>query len=162
MKIIIWSLIVLLSLSPLAFIGFAKADDLYEVNIVRVVDGDTVIVNVNLGFDIWLLEKSVRINGIDTPESRTTDLKEKEYGLLSKEHLKAMLVNTVVLKSSSEDKYGRILGDFIFEDGTTVSQKMINACMAVAYHGQNKNDIINQHLQNRICLDINIDKAHTE
>ena len=59
----------------------------YNCKIVRVVDGDTVDVDIDLGFGIWMHKERVRLHGIDTPESRTRDLEEKKYGLLAKEQI---------------------------------------------------------------------------
>ena len=59
----------------------------YSCKIVRVVDGDTVDVDIDLGFGVWMHKERVRLHGIDTPESRTRDLEEKKYGLLAKEQI---------------------------------------------------------------------------
>ena len=63
----------------------------YRVKIVRVVDGDTVDVDIDLGFGVWLKKQRVRLYGIDTPESRTRDLVEKKFGKMAGAHLKARL-----------------------------------------------------------------------
>ena len=63
----------------------------YRVNIVKVVDGDTVDVDIDLGFGIWMKNERVRLFGIDTPESRTRDLEEKKYGLAAKEYLLSLI-----------------------------------------------------------------------
>jgi len=91
----------------------------YKCNIVKIVDGDTVDVDIDLGFGVWLKDERVRIMGIDTPESRTRDKVEKKFGLASKAKLKSLLGKTGVLKTqvnkNGEDmkgKFGRILGDF--------------------------------------------------
>jgi len=91
----------------------------YKCDIIRVVDGDTVDVDIDLGFGVWLKNERVRIMGIDTPESRTSDKVEKKFGLASKTKLKSLLGKTGVLKTqvnkNGEDmkgKFGRILGDF--------------------------------------------------
>ena len=92
----------------------------YRVNVVKVVDGDTVDVDIDLGFGVWLKDERVRIMGIYTPESRTSDKVEKKFGLASKARLKSLLGKTAVLKTqinkNGEDmkgKFGRILGDFV-------------------------------------------------
>ena len=140
-------LLVILCVSLTAF-----AEDEYKVEIVRVVDGDTVDVNVNLGFNIWMMKERVRLNGIDTPESRTRDLVEKRYGLQSKEKLKELLHSPVTLLVYGKGKFGRILGDFRFSDGTSVVDTMIEECHGVKYHGQNKTEVQAAHLINRECL----------
>ena len=63
----------------------------YNVKILKVIDGDTVDVDIDLGFGVWLHKERVRMMGIDTPESRTRDLEEKKFGLLSKEYVKSYL-----------------------------------------------------------------------
>jgi micrococcal nuclease len=130
----------------------------YKVKILKVVDGDTVDVDIDLGFGVWLKNERVRIMGIDTPESRTRDLEEKKYGLLAKEYLKQLLENEVTLKTqiskNGEDmkgKFGRILGDFSTSSGN-VTDLMISGFHAVRYHGQSKDDVKEAHLQNRINL----------
>jgi micrococcal nuclease len=108
-----------------------------------VVDGDTIDVIIDLGFDI-LFASRVRLAGIDTPESRTTDKAEKVLGLESKEYLKKHLkdAKSVVIKTekmNSSEKYGRILG-WIYVNGNTESlnDKMINDGYAWGYLGDAK------------------------
>jgi micrococcal nuclease len=109
----------------------------------NVVDGDTIDVVIDLGFDI-LFASRVRLAGIDTPESRTTDKAEKVLGLESKDYLKKYLKDTksVVIKTekmNSSEKYGRILG-WIYVNGDTESlnDKMINDGYAWGYLGDTK------------------------
>ena len=109
----------------------------------NVVDGDTIDVVIDLGFDI-LFASRVRLAGIDTPESRTTDKAEKALGLESKEYLKKYLkdAKSVVIKTekmNSSEKYGRILG-WIYVNGNTESlnDKMINDGYAWGYLGETK------------------------
>ena len=71
----------------------------YKAKIMKVVDGDTVDVDIDLGFGVVLTDERVRIMGIDTPESRTRDLVEKKFGLASKARLKEMLGKTTILKT---------------------------------------------------------------
>ena len=123
----------------------------YRVNIVRVVDGDTVDVDIDLGFGVWLKKQRVRLYGIDTPESRTRDLNEKKYGLMAKEYLKERISNGAILKTrlDGKGKYGRILGEFIVLDNevrVNVNQEMIDNHYGVAYFGQSKKEIAEQHL----------------
>ena len=109
----------------------------------KIVDGDTIDVDIDLGFDISFSSR-VRLAGIDTPESRTTDLKEKALGLEVKEKIKKELAaaKDVVIKTEkpdSSEKYGRILG-WIFLDGNTVSlnQQLIDQGYAWTYGGGTK------------------------
>ena len=112
-------------------------------NVTNVVDGDTIDVVIDLGFDIMFASR-VRLAGIDTPESRTTDKAEKILGLESKEYLKKQLkdAKSVVIKTEkmiSSEQYGRILG-WIYVNGDTVSlnDKMINDGYAWGYLGETK------------------------
>ena len=109
----------------------------------NVVDGDTIDVIIDLGFDI-LFSSRVRLAGIDTPESRTTDKAEKALGLESKDYLKKHLkdAKSVVIKTekmNSSEKFGRILG-WLYVNGDTesVNDKMINDGYAWGYMGDTK------------------------
>jgi micrococcal nuclease len=115
----------------------------YVRKVENVVDGDTIDVLIDLGFDI-LFQSRVRLAGIDTPESRTKDLKEKTLGLESKEYLKKALkdAKSVIIKTEkmdSSEKYGRILG-WVYINGDTVSlnDMMINDGYAWGYLGDTK------------------------
>jgi micrococcal nuclease len=115
----------------------------YVRKVENVVDGDTIDVLIDLGFDI-LFSSRVRLAGIDTPESRTKDLKEKALGLESKEYLKKALkdAKSVVIKTEkmdSSEKYGRILGwIYINDDTESINDKMINDGYAWGYMGDTK------------------------
>jgi micrococcal nuclease len=115
----------------------------YVRKVENVVDGDTIDVLIDLGFDI-LFASRVRLAGIDTPESRTKDLKEKALGLESKEYLKKALkdAKSVVIKTEkmdSSEKYGRILGwIYINEDTVSLNDMMINDGYAWGYLGDTK------------------------
>tara|TARA_B100001057_G_scaffold310675_1_gene310784 strand:+ start:2519 stop:2959 length:441 start_codon:yes stop_codon:yes gene_type:complete len=136
----------------------------YRATIIKIIDGDTVDVDIDLGFNVVLKDERVRIAGIDTPESRTRDLEEKKFGLLAKARVKQLLGKTCVLKTqinkSGEDmkgKFGRILGDFNVYDSDTDSWKLLTNILiseghAVPYHGQNKDDVQKAHLANRVKL----------
>ena len=115
----------------------------YVRKVENIVDGDTIDVLIDLGFDI-LFQSRVRLAGIDTPESRTKDLSEKTLGLESKEYLKKHLkdAKSVVIKTEkmdSSEKYGRILG-WVYVNGDTESlnDKMINDGYAWGYMGDTK------------------------
>ncbi len=118
----------------------------------KVVDGDTIDADIDLGFDISLT-KRIRLAGIDTPESRTTDLKEKAMGLESKEWLKKKLegAKDIVIKTElpdSTEKYGRIIGHlFINGQETSLNNQMIAEGYALAYDGGTKDknfDVLKQ------------------
>jgi micrococcal nuclease len=109
----------------------------------RVVDGDTIDADIDLGFDISLT-KRIRLAGIDSPESRTTNLKEKALGLESKEWLKKSLegAKDIIIKTEKPDsteKYGRIIGHlFINGQETSLNNQMIDEGYALAYEGGKK------------------------
>lgn len=109
----------------------------------NVVDGDTIDVVIDLGFDI-LFASRVRLAGIDTPESRTTDKAEKALGIEAKEYLKKQLkdAKSVVIrteKMDSSEKYGRILGwVYINGESESINNKMINDGYAWGYLGETK------------------------
>jgi len=128
----------------------------YRAKVVKVVDGDTVDVDIDLGFGVWLKDERVRIMGIDTPESRTRDKTEKVFGLAAKARLKELLGKQAILKTQvgkgGEDmkgKFGRILGDFIGTDGRLVTEVMIEEGHCVPYFGGSKEEVQAQHMKNR-------------
>jgi len=134
----------------------------YRATLLDVVDGDTVDVDIDLGFGIWMKDERVRIMGIDTPESRTRDLEEKKFGLAAKKRITELLgEGTVVLKTQvgrgGEDmkgKFGRILGDFEVYYAPEDCQMKVSEIMcleghAVAYFGGSKEELIEKHLENR-------------
>ena len=127
----------------------------YRCKVLRVVDGDTVDVDIDLGFGVWMHRERVRIMGIDTPESRTSDLVEKQFGLAAKEYVKTLMpVGSMQIIKTQKDKtgkFGRILGDFELEGGM-FTEIMIDNHHAVAYNGQNKEDVKESHLRNRAIL----------
>jgi micrococcal nuclease len=128
----------------------------YNCKIVKVVDGDTADVDIDLGFGVWLKKQRIRFYGIDTPESRTIDLEEKKYGLMAKEMVLAHLPigSTQILRTHKDGvgKYGRILGSFVVGD-TTLNQLLIDTHNAVAYFGQSKEDIEDEHIVNRSLIE---------
>jgi micrococcal nuclease len=126
----------------------------YKCKIVEVIDGDTVKVDIDVGFNIWMSNLVIRMLGIDSPESRTQDLIEKSFGLLSKKRLEELLpVNsTQIVQTTVDDKYGRILGDFIVNN-ESVSASLVRDAYAVPYNGQNKADVKALHELNRKKLE---------
>ena len=130
----------------------------YRAKVIKVVDGDTVDVDIDLGFGIWQKNERVRIMGIDTPESRTRDKIEKKFGLASKAMLKRILGKDTVLKTTinkkgvdMKGKFGRVLGDFLYK-GKQVSKIMCREGFAVPYFGGSKEELIEKHLANRAKL----------
>lgn len=128
----------------------------YRARVNKVVDGDTVDVDIELGFDIVLTGQRVRIMGIDTPESRTSDEVEKVFGLAAKNRLKELLGPIAILRTQVEKdgddakgKFGRILGDFVAPDGRMVTEVMIEEGHCVPYFGGSKEDVQAQHAINR-------------
>ena len=120
--------------------------------VLKVVDGDTIDVRIDMGFDIKYKSR-VRLFGIDTPESRTRDLEEKKLGLLSKKYLKDKLavgkrLTIKTHKGEQTGKFGRILGE-VFISGKNINLQMCKEGYAVAYYGQNKKLILNQHKKNK-------------
>lgn len=126
----------------------------YVREVKSVVDGDTIDVIIDLGFSI-LFEQRVRLAGIDTPESRTTDKREKALGLESKEYLKKRLkdAKNIVIKTEkmdSSEKYGRILGWlYINGEGNSINTEMIEKGYAWGYLGDTKVKNFDELLQKR-------------
>jgi micrococcal nuclease len=128
----------------------------YDINIIKVIDGDTVDVDIDLGFNICLRNERVRIIGIDAPESRTSDPLEKLFGLAAKKKVYELLIGGGKLitteNTKGEDmrgKYGRILGDFRTSNGRMLTEILISEGYCVPYHGGSKDDIKDLHLINR-------------
>jgi len=127
----------------------------YRCKVVKIIDGDTVDVDIDLGFGVWMHKERVRLYGIDTPESRTRDLEEKKYGLAAKKFLTGMLDDDGIILKTYKDKtgkFGRILGELWRTSNyadKSINDYMIEKHHAVAYHGQSKEDIEEQHIKNR-------------
>ena len=128
----------------------------YDVVVVKVIDGDTVDVDIDLGFGVTLRDERVRIMGIDTPESRTRDKVEDLFGEAAKARLKELMKDGAKLITTEnkhgEDmkgKFGRILGDFRAPNGDLVTDIMIAEGHAVAYFGGSKQEIALKHEANR-------------
>ena len=114
---------------------------IYKATIERVVDGDTIDVTLDLGFDVRLHKQRCRLAGIDTPESRTRDLAEKKLGLDAKERLKQLCIGSITIKSFGKGKYGRILAIPYTEDGKDICQLLIKEGHAVEYWGGKKTKV---------------------
>tara|TARA_R100001591_G_scaffold117182_1_gene135997 strand:+ start:67 stop:471 length:405 start_codon:yes stop_codon:yes gene_type:complete len=125
----------------------------YNATIIRVVDGDTVDVDIDLGFDVWVRSQRIRLFGIDTPECRTRNKAEKAHGLLAKEYVQnaLRLGEVYALRTREKGKYGRYLGE-IKVGRTTINKLLIKELLAVPYAGQSKKDIAIKQEENRIAL----------
>ena len=110
----------------------------YKCTLVRVIDGDTIDVDIDLGFDVWLHKQRVRLAGIDTPESRTRNKAEKVLGLKAKDFLIKLCAEEITLVSLGKGKYGRILGIPYTHTGLNICELMINSGNAVEYWGGKK------------------------
>ena len=129
----------------------------YNCKIVRIIDGDTVDVDIDLGFAVWLNKQRIRLFGVDTPESRTRDAEEKKFGILAKNFVKGRLPvgSMQILRTRLDDsrgKFGRILGEFVLEE-TTLNQLLIVTNNWVPYFGQSKEEIEKAHLENRRTIE---------
>ena len=126
----------------------------YNCKIVRVVDGDTVDVDIDLGFNTWRCGERIRLYGIDTPECRTRNAEEKAAGLLAKEFVEETLHvgGTYKLTTRQKDKFGHYLGVIKLTDETSINVALVKERLAVSYYGQNKDDIQAAHLENRRIL----------
>lgn len=119
----------------------------YKVKeVIKVVDGDTVDIVIDLGFSLTKKER-VRLSGIDTPESRTKDLEEKELGLQAKEFLERRLDDAVGynlrVKTEKDGKYGRMLGEFHIGD-INLNKEMYDRGYAWKYDGGTKKKDLNE------------------
>ena len=130
----------------------------YKCKMVKVVDGDTVDVDIDLGFGVWLRKQRIRLYGIDTPESRTSDDVEKVYGLAAKDFLiKWTNAGDLTLKTfkDGKGKFGRILGELwrTTEYGDqSINQYLVDKHHAVRYYGQSKSEMVSEHLHNRTLV----------
>lgn len=126
---------------------------IYNATIRRVVDGDTIDVDIDLGFGIWIHNERVRLNGVDTPECRTKDELEKQFGLLAKSVVEGFcpVGSKVLLETEMDDKgkFGRVLGTFWVDSGElNLNKFLVEERYAVAYEGQAKEDVEEAHLAN--------------
>ena len=131
----------------------------YDVKVIKIVDGDTVDVDIDLGFGVTLTDERVRIMGIDTPESRTRDRVEDLFGEAAKARLAQLmhkggkLITTEDRKGEDmKGKFGRILGDFKVDyngEMKKVTEILVEEGHAVAYFGGSKDDTQAAHLANR-------------
>ena len=115
----------------------------YRVEVLKIIDGDSVRLSVDAGFGITLKNQSCRISAVDTPESRLNvkrypeRAKEKELGLKAKARLKELLEGEVILHCLKRDKYGRLLG-VLYADGKNVGERLVKEGLACHYDGGTK------------------------
>ena len=122
----------------------------YDCKIVRVVDGDTVDVDIDLGFDTWRCGERIRLYGVDTPECRTRNAEEKAAGFLAKEFVEDSLHvgQTYKLTTKDKGKFGRYLGVIMLTNKTSINAALVTENLAVPYHGQSKQEIEDAHQAN--------------
>ena len=121
-------------------------------NVLKVIDGDTVDVEIDLGFDLTKKER-VRLGGIDTPESRTRVLEEKKLGLQAKDYLKSLIMNAdkLIVRTEKDGKFGRMIGYLYMNPDATVSlnQMLIDEGFAWMYDGGTKKKDLQELLDKR-------------
>ena len=126
----------------------------YNCKIVRVIDGDSIIIDIDLGFSHFIHNESIRLYGIDTPECRTRDAEEKAAGLLAKEFVEEALHvgETYKLTTKEKGKFGRYLGTIYLTEETSINAALVKERLAVPYFGQSKVRVKEAHLANRLFL----------
>jgi micrococcal nuclease len=131
----------------------AVVNIMYEykiVEVVKVVDGDTVDIVIDVGFNMYRKER-IRINRIDTPESSTSNLEEKKIGILAKEFVNDWLRSQITLKIKTikDDKYGRILGEIYGDDNICLNDLLLENGLAWEYDGTSKKKDLSILLEKR-------------
>jgi len=124
----------------------------YYCEVTKIIDGDTLDVDIDLGFATKLTKQRIRMLGIDTPESRTRDLEEKSRGLLSKEFLINLcpIGSKIRLRSHGKGKFGRILGEIFTPKGeVSINKQMCDEGYAVEYYGGSKDELSAKHQSNK-------------
>ena len=122
----------------------------YNCKIVRVIDGDSIIIDIDLGFSHFIHNESIRLYGVDTPECRTRDAEEKAAGLLAKKFVEQMLHvgGTYKLETREKGKFGRYLGVIKIAGDLTINTALVTEHLAVPYMGQSKQEIEDAHKAN--------------
>jgi len=124
----------------------------YKAKVIRIIDGDTIVVDIDLGFYCWLFNQSIRLAGIDTPETRTKNSLEKEAGFLAKSfvenHIKPGDIVVVTTILDKTEKFGRILGNISTENGFNINQALLHENLAVSYNGQSNQQLALDHEAN--------------
>lgn len=128
----------------------------YSCEIIKIIDGDTVDVDIDLGFDCWLCSQRIRLAGIDTPECRTRDKQEKVFGFAAKRFVENFIPvgSTAIIKTKEKGKYGRYLGDF--KTGRKwLCKALLDNHHAVEY-GQSKQNTKKAHIANRLRVTVDV------
>lgn len=132
----------------------------YKAKFKKVIDGDTIVVDIDLGFSIILSDQYIRLIGLDTPESRSKDKIEKTFGIISKKAVEDFMKNSdqenliiqTIFCDDNGDKFGRILGKIYNSNKICLNDWLISNNYAVQYDGENKEKIKSLHLANRKIL----------
>jgi micrococcal nuclease len=126
----------------------------YNCKIVRVIDGDSIIIDIDLGFSHFIHNESIRLYGVDCPECRSRDKEEKAAGFLAKEFVEdALHVGGIYrLQTKEKGKFGRYLGTIYLTDDTSINAALVKERLAVPYFGQSKVRVQEAHLANRKLL----------
>jgi micrococcal nuclease len=123
----------------------------YRAEVIRVIDGDTIVVDIDLGFETWIRGQSIRLANIDTPEVRTKDLREKAAGNLSRDRVIELIENKDITINTIKDKtekFGRMLGIIFNHQGININETLLLERLAVEYNGQSKQLILERQNQN--------------
>lgn len=122
----------------------------YRIKTTRVIDGDTLVADIDLGFDITLKDKVIRLDGIDTLEIKSKVQMERELANTAKRRLEELtLGKDIVISSGSKgDKYGRVLAYLYTSDGVNINDLLVIECLAVRYAGKGKKAIAEDHKLN--------------
>lgn len=127
----------------------------YCIKLNRIVDGDTINADICLGFDFWFRDQNIRLAGVDTPEVRTSNPIEKQYGRRAAEFLedwcKEGNLELVVDNEKNRDKFGRVFGELVKTTPTcefSAAEDLIAAHLGVRYHGQTAEELKKIHLDN--------------
>lgn len=129
---------------------------LYKYNCIieRIIDGDTIEINIDLGFDNWIMHERVRLVNIDCPETRTRDLVEKEFGILAHRRVEELIPigSKHILVSNEYNRrggFGRVIGDILINDGTALRDTLINERHGVPWLPNDREQMKKLHLENR-------------
>lgn len=124
----------------------------YNAKVIKIIDGDTILVDIDLGFYTWLFNQSIRLIGIDAPEIRTKNLLEKEAGFLAKNFIESYIKegDNVILRTTLDktEKFGRILGTISTEEGLNINQALLDENLVVPYNGQSNQQLALDHEAN--------------
>ena len=127
------------SIPWLEMLEFEENCKRYPAQIVKVTDGDTASFDIDLGFDVKLVNQKLRMYGYNAPESRTKNTKEKKLGMRAKQKLNDLIQSSFSLEiciepNKEKEKYGRLLG-IIFADNVNINTLLINQGYGIAYFG---------------------------